>query len=180
MDRYSLKLEISMKLKGELARAQTLESNRKKKSVNFEEMLEEVVKFYLEHKDPLIKAERIVEKKNLNPPKKRPLSIGSFSWGKGNEEVDLSRGQGNYEAGGVVTVARKPITRKVPASIFYQVQMRDRGQCAYKSPEGKTCDNSRALEIHHIKPWAMGGGHEVSNLQILCAAHHNMRHEIRD
>jgi hypothetical protein len=62
IDRYSLKLEISMKLKRDLARAQTLESNRKKKSVNLEEMLAEVVKFYLEHKDPLVKAERIIEK----------------------------------------------------------------------------------------------------------------------
>jgi hypothetical protein len=133
MDRYSLKLEISMKLKRELARAQTLESNRKKKSVKLEEMLEEVVKFYLEHKDPLVKAERVMAKKNIsnqNPPKKRPPSIGSFSWGRGSEEIalsperdgafgypcksvgrmaDLSRGQGNYEgnngAGGVVMVA---------------------------------------------------------------------------
>jgi 5-methylcytosine-specific restriction endonuclease McrA len=169
IDRYSLKLEISLKLKRELARAQTLESNRKKKSVNFEEMLEGVVKFYLEHRDPLVRAERIVAKKNIsnqNSPKKRPPSIGSFSWGRGSE------------TGGVVTVARKPIARKIPASIFHQVQIRDGGRCTYKSPEGKICENSRGLEVHHRKPWAVGGTHEISNLQLLCASHHHFRHEI--
>jgi 5-methylcytosine-specific restriction endonuclease McrA len=95
--------------------------------------------------------------------------------------ADLSRGQGNYEgnngAGGVVMVARKPIARKIPASIFHQVQMRDRGRCAYKSPEGKICENPRSLEVHHLRPWAIGGGHEISNLQTLCGAHHGLKHK---
>jgi hypothetical protein len=190
IDRYILKLEISMKLKRELARAQTLESNRKKKSVNFEEMLEEVVKFYLEHKDPLVKAERIVGKKNwgkssgtgdadLSPERGRAFGYPCKSVGR---MADLSQGQVSEEnsgAGAVVTVARKPITRKIPANIFHQVQTRDRGRCAYKSLGGKVCGSARDLEIHHLKPWAIGGTHEVTNLQILCPGHHEMKHEHR-
>jgi 5-methylcytosine-specific restriction endonuclease McrA len=39
------------------------------------------------------------------------------------------------------------------------------------------CRSSRYLEVHHIVRRADGGTHEVSNLVLLCGAHHRAHHE---
>ena len=51
--------------------------------------------------------------------------------------------------------------RKIPPSIRKQVFERDHHQCRY-------CGATTALTLDHIFPFSRGGGHEVSNLQVLC------------
>ena len=52
------------------------------------------------------------------------------------------------------------------------VYNRDKGRCTYISSNGKRCDSTWDLELHHDEtPYAMGGEHSIQNLRLLCAAH---------
>jgi 5-methylcytosine-specific restriction endonuclease McrA len=46
--------------------------------------------------------------------------------------------------------------------------------CAYVSLEGRRCGSRTALQVDHIRPFAAGGGNDVSNLRLLCAAHNRL------
>jgi hypothetical protein len=61
--------------------------------------------------------------------------------------------------------------RKIPTPILRQVHLRDRGQC-----QAPNCQEKKWLQVHHLKPWAHGGGHELSNLLTLCFFHHRRMH----
>jgi hypothetical protein len=61
--RSELKLGISKELEAKIRRIQDLESQRLKKAVSFEEALLAMAEIYLEKKDPVVKAERILTKK---------------------------------------------------------------------------------------------------------------------
>jgi hypothetical protein len=52
------------------------------------------------------------------------------------------------------------------------IYIRDGGVCMFKDPEtGRVCASSYGLDIDHIKPVAMGGGNELSNLRLCCSRH---------
>jgi hypothetical protein len=57
--------------------------------------------------------------------------------------------------------------------------LRDAGyRCEYvDAATGKHCDSRYKLQIDHIKPFALGGGSERSNLRVLCAVHNGYRAE---
>lgn len=42
--------------------------------------------------------------------------------------------------------------------------------------ESPGCERTRFLEVHHQRPRSSGGGHETSNLQVLCAGCHQQIH----
>jgi hypothetical protein len=67
--------------------------------------------------------------------------------------------------------AKLSARRKIPTPILRQVHLRDRGQC-----QAPNCQEKRWLQVHHIKPWAHGGGHELNNLLTLCFFHHRRVH----
>ena len=67
--------------------------------------------------------------------------------------------------------------RHIPAAVRRHVWLRDGGRCCYRDPlSGRRCTSSHLLQIDHLLPVAQGGGPEPSNLNLLCAAHHRMRH----
>jgi hypothetical protein len=66
-ERLELKLGVSLELEGKIKRVQDLESQRTSRPVSLEEALQAAVDTYLERKDPLIKAERILNK-SVNSP----------------------------------------------------------------------------------------------------------------
>ena len=46
-------------------------------------------------------------------------------------------------------------------------------------PRSGRCESKWDLEIHHDEtPFAMGGGHNISNLRLLCAAHNKLEAEL--
>lgn len=62
--------------------------------------------------------------------------------------------------------------RHIPQAIRDQVWTRDRGRCQYQAPvTGKKCESQYCLEIDHRKAYALGGGHQIENLQLLCRNH---------
>jgi len=63
-------------------------------------------------------------------------------------------------------------SRHIPSAIRQEIWMRDQGKCTYRHPKTKhSCNSKFGLEIDHIKPFAFGGKHEVSNLRLLCRTH---------
>ena len=72
---------------------------------------------------------------------------------------------------------QSPPRRHIPAAVRRHIWQRDGGRCCYRDPlTGRRCRSSHLLQIDHLLPVAEGGGPESSNLEILCFAHHRMRH----
>ena len=72
---------------------------------------------------------------------------------------------------------QSPPRRHIPAAVRRHVWLRDGGRCCYRDPlSGRRCTSSHLLQLDHLLPVAQGGGPEPSNLNLLCAAHHRMRH----
>ncbi len=67
----------------------------------------------------------------------------------------------------------------LPASLKHPVQLRDKGRCSHHYQDGTRCENTRYLEIHHIKPLAKGGTNTLENLTTLCSGHHSGLHRSR-
>ncbi|TFG39551.1 MAG: HNH endonuclease, partial [Chromatiales bacterium] len=68
-----------------------------------------------------------------------------------------------------LSIGRK--SRSIPPAIRRALQRRDRG-CRFPG-----CTNNRFVDAHHIVHWADGGETSVSNLTLLCRAHHRLVHE---
>ncbi len=76
----------------------------------------------------------------------------------------------HVDAHGVpLSVGRK--TRTILAAIKRALLLRDR-TCRFPG-----CTHSRYVDGHHIEHWANGGETALSNLMLLCSAHHTLLHE---
>src|SRR5205814_1659711 len=68
-------------------------------------------------------------------------------------------------------------SRDIPDAVRDQVFVRDGGQCTYVAADGRRCQCGTDVEIDHIKPFAAGGTHELTNLRLLCSAHNRLAAE---
>jgi len=68
-----------------------------------------------------------------------------------------------------------PGSRHIPAAVKRAVWFRDRGQCAFVSPQGRRCKERSFLELHHIQPFALGGEATTGNIALRC--HNHNAHE---
>jgi 5-methylcytosine-specific restriction endonuclease McrA len=62
-------------------------------------------------------------------------------------------------------------TASIPPSVRRRVLTSARHKC-----QGKGCDHTQFLEVHHIIPRSRGGTNDLSNLQVLCSACHALVH----
>ena len=94
-------------------------------------------------------------------------------------------GPPDASAGAAAHTTREPVRsrhpspprRHIPAAVRRHIWLRDGGHCCYRDPlSGRRCTSSHLLQIDHLLPVAEGGGPEPSNLELLCFAHHRMRH----
>jgi hypothetical protein len=63
-------------------------------------------------------------------------------------------------------------TQTIPPRIRRAVWRRDHGRCQVPG-----CRSSRFLQLHHLKRRADGGQHVMSNLVLVCGAHHRLIHD---
>ena len=61
-------------------------------------------------------------------------------------------------------------SRHIPAAMRRAVWRRDGGCCAFIGTEGR-CGERAFLELHHVEPYAVGGGATVENIELRCRAH---------
>lgn len=161
-DRSMLIVGISSELEVKLQRVRELVAQSSAKPCNLEQALEQMATLFLERKDPVQKAERIMQKKLASKAKSTILS----------NVAQPSKGAQPVQKHGVARQTRSPI----PAAIRHQVMLRDRGECQGKTPQGTRCGCRQWTDIHHIQPVSLGGSNDVGNLLTLCRSHHRQIH----
>ncbi len=62
-------------------------------------------------------------------------------------------------------------SRYVNKALRIKLHQRDNEQCTFKL-NGRRCESKHLLEIDHIRPYSKGGETTLSNLRLLCKAHH--------
>jgi 5-methylcytosine-specific restriction endonuclease McrA len=65
----------------------------------------------------------------------------------------------------------RPSSRHISAAVTREVWRRDESRCAYVGPNGHRCVERAFLELHHKKPYAVGGEPTVENLELRCRRH---------
>ena len=116
--------------------------SRKHPGATVEDVLNELVGFFLKQK----------------APKERPAKA--------------KRAGGKKPAPGTRTMPQPGRrTRHIPAATRDQVMLRDRQRCSFISKSDRRCHSRHNLQIDHIQPFALGGTHDPENLRVLCAAH---------
>jgi len=175
--RLNLHLGVEEDLMKKLRRAQDLVSQKLAKPASLEDTLDNLVSFYLERKDPVLKAKRIMGKK-----KTKQNHDHSSSPSKNEPRPDLKStaipanlavpGRQSWQEG----IRREPI----PSTVRHAVYMRDQGRCAHRNAEGIRCDEKRWLDLHHRVPVCEGGTDHLDNIITLCKTHHRLIHQDRD
>ena len=69
---------------------------------------------------------------------------------------------------------RKLRSRHIPAGIRDAVFSRDNGRCTYIGRNGVRCGTIVHLQVDHIRPFSLGGGHSLDNLRLLCGKHNRL------
>jgi hypothetical protein len=85
---------------------------------------------------------------------------------------------GTAPAGPLEASHERPPTRHVPAAVRDEVWRRDDSRCAYVAPSGRRCNSTWQLELHHLTPFAKGGGSTVADLELRCRRHNQRAAEL--
>lgn len=146
---FELRASISHGCLQKLKRAQDLAASRQS-DASYAAVLEAALDAYLFKNDPVAKAQRARTKTTRSElaPKPKPKFC-----------------------------ARKTRT-PLSAAQKHTVSLRDQGQCTYTDELGRRCSERRWLHVHHRQHVCKGGGNEPDNLTTLCAAHHDLVHQL--
>jgi 5-methylcytosine-specific restriction endonuclease McrA len=129
-------------------RCRELLSGKYPTGVDYNKLLLELAKSWLEKNDPVERAERR-EKRKQKAARPKP---------KTQEPGETSR--------------------YISPAIKDAVYNRDGGRCTYVGSDGKRCNSTWDLEIHHDgTPYALDGEHRIHNLKLLCAVHNKLMAE---
>jgi 5-methylcytosine-specific restriction endonuclease McrA len=72
----------------------------------------------------------------------------------------------------------EPGSRRVSNSDRRAVYARDGHRCTFVSADGRRCQETGMLELHHLEPYALGGPTTISNLTVRCRAHNAYEGEL--
>lgn len=179
-ERVKLEMGLDIKIMENFRRAQDLISQKIKTSASLEVTQEELLKFYLERNDPLLRAKRALKAK-------KPLKEKTFAQNKNQQKVSVAiRGAKQNDSpkrdqvGTANTNFPKTNFKKrkpIPAAIRHAVILRDGSKCQALLPNGNSCGQTRWLEHHHKIPLQMGGQDKLENLVTLCSFHHRIHHD---
>ncbi len=168
-----LSLCLPKEVMEKIRRAQDRVSESQKKWVGLAETLEQVVEFYLQHKDPKEKARRHEVRKNKAPVSVKQSHRTVRESAAAARDSEFNFRHINKPRTKIQTIGRIPI----PAGIKHEVIIKNAHQCTYQDPRTKLrCEKERFLHIHHKLPVTMGGTNALENLTMLCSAHHRLEH----
>ncbi|MEZ4741587.1 MAG: HNH endonuclease [Bdellovibrionota bacterium] len=148
--------------------------------LNLAEILEESVDLALQQKDPRLKEERRkarLQKKKFaekeqrkDESKKAKIKEAQNKKNENSPKEKVPKNKGAREQG---EEQQKEKLRYIPAKIRAQVLEKAGYQCEKVGVNEIRCRARTCLEIDHIAPFARGGNHAISNLQVLCKAHNS-------
>ena len=180
--RLSLSLGVEERVMIDFRRAQDQVSRSKGRPVSLEETLTDILSFYLERKDPLLRARRSVARKGFSGPVAPKGLAGPTVAREGLAGPTVTAGptvvgEKDSPAPTYQQVARIVVSRtQLPASLAHTIRIRDQGRCQFTMPNGQLCGDRRWTDFHHIRPVAEGGEDTVENLITLCRTHHQEHH----
>lgn len=101
----------------------------------------------------------------------RPSGLGNRRAVAGQASVNSGNRRAVARQGSVKSGQRRGRRRRsTPKWVRDQVFLRDGMRCSYVGPEGR-CAVTYSLHLEHIRPHALGGNDDPSNLRTFCAAH---------
>ncbi len=154
-DRVKLQVGLAEKDMLALRRVQDLLSQARGRAVSLEETITTMTQEHLKRFDPVRRAKRQIAKKGV--------TLGAQNGAK-NPQADSSQAEA------------APKRAPIPANLLHQIRLRDEGRCTYAPENGKRCNQSRWVEIHHKIPISEGGPNTLENLSTLCSSHHDWTH----
>ena len=154
-----LRLNIATGVFADLKRAEALLGQNGDSSLA--NTLKVILNEYLERKDPVRKAQRILSKKQ---------SLRTLGVKPNNSHPN----QSTTDRHQLKSHGRRPLKSLEKHRVF----ARDKGQCTFIEGDGARCAHQRWLELHHIRPVSRGGGNDSDNLTTLCSYHHDLIHQL--
>jgi len=132
-------------------------SGRYPSGASYQEMFKHALRYVREREDPARRAERRQQRQEKQKSPKKSATKPKKSAPK---------------------PPRPKRTRHIPVKEQDTVWVRDKGQCAYVGPGGKSCTATHNLQIDHYPvPYARGGTNAASNLRLLCGKHNRFTAE---
>jgi hypothetical protein len=184
-DMVELRAQISTATNKKLKRAQSLLAS-KGKATSLESVLSLCLDVFLDHHDPVRKAERAASR-----AAKRAEQASDINTGLQPQEVCANRLEdatprepNSFMAGSPslprsTDASRGTQRRKtIKAATTHAVMLRTGGRCAFVNERGERCSEDRFLHLHHIVPLSQGGSDNPSNLTCLCSGHHALVHQL--
>jgi len=147
--RYRIQLNASAQLKEKLEHALELTSHANP-SGDLAVMIERAVDLLVER----VEEQRFAQTK---------------SPGRSKASGEKKRGR-SVKSGAFHAVSRGHI----PNDTMRQIVARDGLRCTFVGNDGRRCTARKFIQIHHVDPWARGGGETVDNLTMLCASHNRL------
>jgi 5-methylcytosine-specific restriction endonuclease McrA len=165
-DAAQLSVTVSREFLEMLKRVEALEARSGSRGAGA--ALEAALKVYLQHKDPVAKAQRAQQRKAKDLVKKRETGPRRFKIREKEVQVEpevelCARRVGDENRS---DSQRIPLTADQKHAVF----ARDKGLCT-------VCGSDRWVEIHHVQPVSQGGSNDPENLTTLCGFHHSLVHE---
>ena len=71
-----------------------------------------------------------------------------------------------------------PGSRDIDAAAERAVRERDENRCAFIGKSGRRCAEKKFVQLHHVDPWALGGGKSVDELSLRCRRHNQYESEL--
>jgi len=162
--RYELHFSVSQDTMNKFEEAKILLSGKYPRGALLEQIFDECLEAYLEKHSPKRREARRIKRKERKVLQTIADNSVSHSMGPSSKEAP------NVVENGIVH-SRPKRTRHIPIALQDKVMLRDKQRCTYVSDDGRRCDCSHDLEIHHEHAFAKGGKHEIGNLRLLCRAH---------
>lgn len=127
--------------------------------------------------DQILKTNKRTIKESKTVEAKKILKSEETILHKGREAPPLRSLNSEMEQKRKQKMARKERgARYIPSITKEKVFLRDKYECQYIDPKSKRrCKSRHLLQIDHIKPISKGGNSEVSNLQLLCSTHNQLK-----
>jgi hypothetical protein len=144
-ERFELRFTVNKETMEKVTQMQEISSRQTGSPLSLEEILMQGVELYLDKQDPVRRQER----REVRAEKK----------------VEAKK----------APPSPKVLPRHIPAAVRDEVFVRDGSSCCYVSPGGVRCSSRMGLEIDHVQPFGIGGGHDPENLRVLCKAHNRQR-----
>jgi len=145
------------------------------------ELLERVMRDFVERQDPLLKAERRTRKARAQGAHQKSevqdaIDIASVHRGTEDRFCDVASASPTTATPFARTAESSITSAKLTQSLKHHVIRRARGQCEYGHQDTR-CASRYQLEVDHIIPRAKGGSNDLTNLRCLCRRHNQMMAE---